>query len=146
MPQPWVLGDRCRLQTGGGHPPLASLALRALWASSIIGVVGVIRHWHCWRHWRRLLLVSSVVGVVHLGCCHHIHKVAISTCVPPCEQWLSTAGAGAGLILLLGQSVVTWRVCVVVLTSEVIVVMIRKFNLQKIKTILLAVVKITMQG
>jgi hypothetical protein len=89
--------------------------------------------------------VSSVVGTIRLGHCHHIHKVAVSIHIPPCEQWLSTAGAGAGLILLLGQSVVMWQVCMVVLTSKVIVVIIRKFNLQKIKTTLL-VVKITMQG
>jgi hypothetical protein len=47
----------------------------------------------------------SFESVVVVGRCRHLHDIAVSTHIPPYEQWLITAGAGAGSISSLVSSV-----------------------------------------
>jgi hypothetical protein len=58
--------------------------------------------------WWRVVVVVVVVGVAVSPC---RDDVAVSTCDPPCEQWLAVVGAGAG-----SSFVVTYRVGLLVMT------------------------------
>jgi hypothetical protein len=58
--------------------------------------------WGCCRAPVVLIVICPLLSV----------ETSISTCLPPCEQWLAAAGRGAVEVVLvwLGWSVVTWRV------------------------------------
>jgi hypothetical protein len=45
------------------------------------------------------VLGDVVVGVLRFWR-RHLHKVVDSTHIPPCEQWLTMAGAGAALMVV----------------------------------------------
>jgi hypothetical protein len=95
----------CHLLSVIHHPPSAvcCLFVGSCCPSSIIVHIVPCSLWLPIIHHPFVVQVGGGMAVV--GCCHHLHDVAISTCIPPYEQWLIMAGAGAGSISLLVSSV-----------------------------------------
>jgi hypothetical protein len=95
----------CRLLSVIRHPPSAVCCpfVGSRRPSSVIVHVVPCSLWLPIVH--RPFVVRVGGGMAAVGRCHHLHDVAVSTRIPPYEQWLITAGAGAGSISSLVSSV-----------------------------------------